>query len=128
MLFIVELIKELFGLAGVIWVVGFRELLEFAWELRGGDGSVALRVEGGKGGEKRGVGWEGGELRFWEEGSGVDVVGARNRPAGLAIVSLGNRCRTMGNIPFHCSSFLGRLLFPYYEMCVLARQRARSSS
>lgn len=77
MLLIIELIEELFRLAGIMGVVRFRKLVEFAWELRGGDGSVALRAEGGKGGEKRGVGWEGGELGFWEEGSCVDA-GTRN--------------------------------------------------
>lgn len=77
MLLIVESIEELFRLAGVMRVVGFCELVEFAWELRGRNYGVVLRAEGGEGGDKRSVSWESGELGFREEG-GIDVVATRD--------------------------------------------------
>lgn len=77
MLLIVESIEELFRLVGVMRVVGFCKLVEFAWELRGRDYSVVFRTEGGEGGDKRIVSWESGELGFREEGS-IDVIAARN--------------------------------------------------
>lgn len=42
MLLIVKLVEKLFRFAGVVRIVRFRELVEFAWKLRGGDGSLAL--------------------------------------------------------------------------------------
>lgn len=52
MLLVIKLIKEFLGLARIMGIIGFRELVEFARELGGRDGSVLLGAEGRESGDK----------------------------------------------------------------------------